>query len=98
MNPARVPLPVFGAGELGATFAKRKQEVKVSDMKAGTASVDVAGAYAIETDSYEMTFTPKGGKPMHDKGNYLLVWKKQTDGSWKIYRDINTSDGPPPKS
>ena len=87
-----------GRGELGANFAKRQQEVKVSDMKASTASVDVAGDYAIETGSYELTFTPKGGKPMHDKGNYLMVWKNQSDGSWKIYRDINYSDGPPPKS
>jgi len=87
-----------GRGELGANFAKRQQEVKVSDMKASTASVDVAGDYTIETGSYELTFTPKGGKPMYDKGNYLMVWKKQTDGSWKIYRDINNSDGPRPKS
>ncbi len=92
-------VPVYhGRGALGASFAKRQQEVKVSDMKASTASVDVAGDYAIETGSYELTFTPKGGKPMHDKGKYLMVWKKQTDGSWKIYRDINNSDGPPPKS
>jgi len=40
-----------------------------------------------------VTVTPKGGKLTHDKGKYLTVWKKQADGSWKIYRDINNSDG-----
>jgi uncharacterized protein (TIGR02246 family) len=87
-----------GRGEIGANFAKRIQSAKLSDGKATTASVDVAGDYAIETGSFEWTVTPKGGKPMRDKGKYLTVWKKQADGSWKIYRDINNSDGPVPKS
>jgi len=35
---------------------------KFSDMKLNTASVDVAGDYAIETGSVEWTVTPKGRK------------------------------------
>jgi len=87
-----------GRGEIGANGAKLIQSAKFSEMKFTTASVDVAGDYAIETGSFEWTVTPKGGKPMPDKGKYLTVWKKQADGSWKIYRDINNSDGPVPKS
>ena len=87
-----------GRGEIGANGAKLIQSAKFSDMKTNTASVDVAGDYAIETGSFEWTVTAKGGKPMHDKGKYVTVWKKQADGSWKIYRDINNSDGPAPKS
>jgi len=30
-----------------------------------------------------------------DKGKYVTVWKKQGDGSWKIYGDIGTPDLPP---
>ena len=96
MDPGRPPSR--GRAEVGANFARKIQSAKVSDEKATTASVDVAGDYAIETGSYDVTVTPKGGKPMHDKGKYLTVWKKQADGSWKIYRDINNSDGPPPKN
>ena len=87
-----------GRGEIGANFAKRIQSAKVNDEKATTVSVDVAGDYAIETGTFEVTVTPKGGKQTHGTGKYLTVWKKQADGSWKIYRDINNSDGPPPKS
>ena len=87
-----------GRGEIGASLAKYVQSAKVSDYKYNTVSVDVAGDYAIETGSYEWTTTPKGGKPMHNKAKYLTVWKKQADGSWKIYRDIHNSDGPAPKS
>jgi len=87
-----------GRGEIGARFAKKLQSAKVSDEKATTASVDVAGDYAIEAGTFDVTATPKGGKPTHSTGKYLTVWKKQADGSWKIYRDINNSDGPAPKS
>ena len=87
-----------GRGEIGANYVKRVQSAKYSDGKAHTASVDVGGDYAIETGSFEWTVTPKGGKPMPATGKYLTVWKKQADGSWKIYRDINNSDGPVPKS
>lgn len=86
-----------GRGEIGARFARKIQSAKVSDEKAITTSVDVAGDYAIETGTFDVTFTPKGGTLTHDKGKYLTVWKKQADGSWKIYRDINNSDGPAPR-
>jgi ketosteroid isomerase-like protein len=54
----------------------------------------VVGDYAIETATYDMTIQPKQGKPVHDSGKYLTVWKKQPDGSYKAIRDINNSDGP----
>ncbi len=87
-----------GRGAIGAAGVKQMQSAKVSDEKATTVSVDVAGDYAIETGTFEVTVTPKGGKQTHGTGKYLTVWKKQADGSWKIYRDINNSDGPVPKS
>jgi ketosteroid isomerase-like protein len=31
-----------------------------------------------------------------DTGKYVEIWRKQTDGSWKLYRDIFNSDMPPP--
>ena len=35
------------------------------------------------------------GKPSEDHGRYMNLWKKQPDGSWKIFRDISTSSVPP---
>jgi len=29
-----------------------------------------------------------------DKGNYLTVWKKQSDGNWKVVTDMDNSELP----
>ena len=43
--------------------------------------------------TYTMTMTnPKTKKPMTDKGKYLTVYTKQTDGSWKAVADTYNSD------
>lgn len=61
-----------------------------------TDDVQVAGDLAIETGRYEMTLTPKKGAAINDKGKYVTVWQRQTDGSWKVIRDINNTDLPAP--
>jgi len=67
-----------------------------STFKLQTEDVVVAGDYAIETGSFEMTSKPasKGAKPGQDIEKYVVVWKKQADGSYKIFRDIANSDLP----
>jgi uncharacterized protein (TIGR02246 family) len=69
---------------------------KFSHMSGGTTDVILAGDYAIETGTFEWTMTPKGGKPATNKGKYMTVWHKQTDGSWKIVRDVSNLDAAPP--
>ena len=58
--------------------------------------VDVArsGDLGYITGSYEFSEKDAGGKPMTDKGKFLEVWKKQSDGSWKCVVDMFSSDLP----
>jgi len=84
-----------GKAEVTSGLAKMFAGTKFSDVKFNASTVDVGGDYAIETGTYEMTTTEAGKKPVPDKGKYLTVWKKQADGSWKVYRDMPNSDGPP---
>ena len=57
--------------------------------------VEVAksGDLAYTSGTYNGTMMADG-KPVKDSGNYLTVWKKQTDGTWKILVDTWATDLP----
>ena len=42
--------------------------------------------------TYEVTMNDASGKPINDRGKYLEVWQKQTDGNWKCAADMWNSD------
>lgn len=59
--------------------------------------VRVAADWAFERGRYHITLTPRaGGGPMDDSGKYITIYQRQSDGSWKIARDIWNSDQPLP--
>ncbi len=54
-----------------------------------------SGDIAYELGTYTFTMTdPKTKKPATEKGNYVVVWKKQADGKWKAVVDAPISDPP----
>jgi uncharacterized protein (TIGR02246 family) len=57
------------------------------------ASVDVArsGDIAIDRGTVDSTSTDKKGKATTSTIEYVLVWKKQADGSWKIFADTSAN-------
>jgi len=65
---------------------------------AALTTVDVMGAdgLAYEIGKYAMTIQPEGQEPVEDMGKYVVVWKLQADGSWKLHVDIWNSSMPPP--
>lgn len=57
----------------------------------------VAGDWAYDRGTFSITVTPKaGGNAMEDSGKYLVILKRQADGSWKVHRDIDNSNNPLP--
>jgi uncharacterized protein (TIGR02246 family) len=97
MNPGAPALRGREAVEKG--FAGLASQLGVDAMRLHTEDVLVGGDLAVETGTYAETFRPKaaGAKPFSDAGKYVSVWRRQTDGSWKIVRDIYNSDAPPPE-
>jgi uncharacterized protein (TIGR02246 family) len=45
----------------------------------------VNDAFAIEHGNYSMVLTKAGGTPFLDKGSYIIAWKKENDGKWRIH-------------
>jgi ketosteroid isomerase-like protein len=68
----------------------------IPDVKIGWTPdrIDVAqsGELGYSSGRYSMDFTGPGGKPVHDSGKYVTVWKKQPDGSWKVLLDAFNTD------
>jgi ketosteroid isomerase-like protein len=43
--------------------------------------------------SYEFLSKDKDGNQHVERGKYTTVWKKQTDGSWKVALDMGNKNG-----
>jgi len=54
--------------------------------------VGKSGEMAWVRGTYELTMNDASGKPVDDRGKYLEVWEKQTDGNWKCAADMWNSD------
>lgn len=60
-----------------------------------TAQVAKGGDLAYTQGTYTLTMTnPKTKKAVTEKGKYLTVYKKESDGTWKAVEDINNADAP----
>jgi ketosteroid isomerase-like protein len=54
--------------------------------------VGKSGEMAWVSGTYELTMNNASGKPINDRGKYLEVWQKQTDGNWKCAADMWNSN------
>ena len=53
----------------------------------------IAGDTAIERARYEATISPKDGSTaVHEAGKHVVVYRRQADGSWKVFWEIWNSD------
>ncbi len=57
-----------------------------------TVTVARSGDLAEDRGTYQVSVTDKKGKATTQTGQYVLVWKKQADGSWKIAADTSAND------
>ena len=53
-----------------------------------------SGNIAVETGNYDIKIQPEGTTPIMDHGKYMVIWEKQNDNSWKLKRDMWSSDLP----
>ena len=55
------------------------------------------GDVAYDVGTYSQTITPKqgGGKPMTDRGKYVVILRRGADNTWRVKYAIYNSDLPP---
>jgi ketosteroid isomerase-like protein len=52
-----------------------------------TVKIWLDGDTAYETGKYNYEYTEKG-KPATEEGRYVTMWKRQSDGAWKLSLDM----------
>lgn len=57
-----------------------------------TVEVARSGDLAVDRGSFQSTVTDKKGKASTSGGKFVLVWKRQAGGSWKIAADTSAND------
>ncbi len=66
------------------------------DLTTTTEEIHVGGDIAFSRDSWIGFANPKdGGEPIVFDNKTIFIYKKQADGSWKIWRNIYNSNTPP---
>jgi uncharacterized protein (TIGR02246 family) len=65
-----------------------------SDMRGDITRVEVArsGDLAVEYGTFAMTMNDKSGKPTTENEKYIVAWRKQADGKWRVIADIWNTD------
>lgn len=66
-----------------------------------TQDVVVSGPLAAERGTFVVRYTPGAqppeglAQPFEDRGNYVVVWRREADGAWRILWDAPVSSAPP---
>jgi uncharacterized protein (TIGR02246 family) len=51
-----------------------------------------AGDWIAESGEFETRMTPvSGGSPMSHVGSYMVIWRRDRDGAWRIERYVDQS-------
>jgi uncharacterized protein (TIGR02246 family) len=58
-------------------------------------TVRLAGDWAVERGGFTTRMGPlEGGQRGHHTGNYMILWRRDSDGRWRIERYIDETQAP----
>jgi uncharacterized protein (TIGR02246 family) len=74
---------LFAGREAIAAFWRAGIEAGIAGVELEELTLEAREGVAWETGRYALRLEPTGGKPVVDRGKYLLVHARQEDGSWR---------------
>ena len=93
MPPADMTL--YGRQEVEEWWRDYFEYFSIVNIENTERSVGVVGDCAVERTAYSVKLVPKkGGAPIYDDARFLDVWRRQSDGSWKLWQRIWNSVKP----
>jgi uncharacterized protein (TIGR02246 family) len=64
----------------------------VSDIDLKTLDVEVTGSKASEVGTFSLTAPDGKGGRVTGNGKYIVLWRQDSDGTWRLHRDIWNND------
>jgi len=87
--------PVAGRSAATAWIRRRRlSATKISREQFETSGLDVCADLAVETGTVARDREAPGGAPTTMGTPYMAVWKRQSDGSWRIQKEMWSRPGP----
>ena len=86
---------VYGKDEYRAWWEEYFQYFRLVAFSEPERNVTIEGEIAVEHSAYMIAIAPANGESrIRDDGRTLTVWKRQQDGSWRIWQTIWNSTNP----
>lgn len=85
--------PIHGQAAI-AEWWQGGWKMGIRNVKLTTDELEVHGNSASEVGRYEFDVQPTSGAASHDRGKYIVLWKRNAKGQWQWHRDIFNSDLP----
>ena len=95
-----IVMPPNGAAVEGyeAILALLRTFPPFTDYDQHSVEMEGLGDLVYSRDVYYWSPEIPGQTPARDEGKAVVIWRKQRDGTWKVFREIWCSDSPPAKS
>lgn len=88
--------PVVGQSAIRAWNQDMSKRFRIQKYVAVDQELIVAGDWAFRRATFEWSLVPiAGGQPFQDSGKFIIIYKRQADGSWRVARDIWNSNTQP---
>lgn len=92
LMPPNAP-PVVGKEAIRFWNAAMSKQMKIEAYTSSDDEVVLAGDWAFRRATVDWTIRSTAtGQPVRDAGKYIIVYARQADGSWKVARDIWSSN------
>jgi ketosteroid isomerase-like protein len=77
------------------TFLQGLMDQGATGITLETIRHDGEGDLAYAQGKYVLTLTTPDGTSVDDTGKYVVTYRRQTDGGWRVVTDFFNSDNPP---
>jgi ketosteroid isomerase-like protein len=92
LMPPNAP-PVIGKDAIRSWNREMSKQFQIQKYASVDDEVIVAGEWAFRRATIDWTLAPTGsGKPIRDSGKYIIIYRRQANGTWRVARDIWNSN------